>query len=99
MLDIRDYVMADSLEAAAALLEKSPANRVIGGGCWLRLERCPKGTLVDLSRLGLNRIEAREGCILLGSGCTLRELEQSPLLRQRFGGFLHNIRHNRAFGG
>lgn len=86
MLDIREYVMAGSLEEAASLLERSPANRVIGGGCWLRLERRPRGTLVDLSRLGLDRVEAEDGAVSVGSGCTLRALERNALLRERFGG-------------
>ena len=85
MLDIREYVMAGSLEEATSLLEKSPTNRVSGGGCGLRLERRPRGTLVDLSRLGLDRVEAKDGAVSVGSGCTLRTLERSALLRERFG--------------
>ncbi|MBU5625559.1 FAD binding domain-containing protein [Oscillibacter sp. MSJ-2] len=85
MLSIREYVFAESVEEACALVRKSPANRIIGGGCWLRLERRPYGTLVDISRLGLDQIEEADGFFRIGGCCTLRQLERSALLRSRFG--------------
>ena len=85
MLDIREYIIPQSLEDAAALVRKSPANRIVGGGCWLRMERRPYGTWVDLSALGLDQIHAEDGWVQIGSGCTLRMLEVSELLRDTFG--------------
>ena len=85
MLDIREYIIPQSLEEAAALVRKSPANRIVGGGCWLRMERRPYGTWVDLSALGLDQIHAEDGWVQIGSGCTLRMLEVSELLRDTFG--------------
>lgn len=85
MLDIREYTLARSVEEAYALVQKSPANRIIGGGCWLRLERRPYGTFIDLSALGLDRIWEEAGYICIGGGCTLRQLEKSPLLARAFG--------------
>ena len=58
---------------------------ILGGGCWLRLGRKRIGTLIDLSGLGLDQIEEQDGWVRIGAMVSLRQLETSALLKERFG--------------
>ncbi len=88
MISIQEYRFAESLDEALQLLDASRKNRVIGGGMWLRLGHASVKTAIDLSRLGLDRIEATEDEIAIGAMATLREVETAPCLRELFGGVL-----------
>ena len=74
MLEIREYRKVRSLEEAWELNQKR-GNRVIGGMMWLRMSRGKCGIAVDLSGLGLNRIEETEDSFSIGCMVTLRQLE------------------------
>ena len=88
-----NYKKVETPEQAWELNQKK-ANAILGGGCWLRLGRRHYQTLIDLSGLGLDQIEEAEDAILLGAMVTLRQLETSPLLKERFGlYFVHCTRH------
>ena len=90
MFTARDYVLVQSLEQALELRKKR-GNVVLGGGCWLRLGRRKLGTLIDLSALGLDGIQDRGDELALGAMVTLRQLEVSPVLRERFGDYFTRV--------
>ena len=75
MITIQKYVRAQSLEEAWQL-NQSKRNRVVGGMLWLRLSRGSVGTAIDLSGLGLDKIEETETEFSIGAMATLRQLEQ-----------------------
>ena len=77
MLEIRNYRRAGSLEEAWELNQKK-GNRVIGGMLWLKMSRGRCGTAIDLSGLGLDRIEEDETAFRIGCMVTLRQLEKHP---------------------
>ncbi len=86
MFTARNYVKAASLEEAWTLNQKR-SNGVLGGGCWMRLARRRYDTLIDLSGLGLEGVREEDGALFLGAMTTLREVEESPVLRGAFGGY------------
>ena len=57
MMNIRNYVRAQSLEEAYDLLQKNKRNRVIGGMLWLKMTNVNVPTAIDLCDLGLDTIE------------------------------------------
>ena len=59
MITIQKYVRAQSLEEAWQLNQRG-RNRIVGGMLWLRLGRGGVGTAIDLSGLGLDKIEETE---------------------------------------
>ena len=75
MITIQKYVRAQSLEEAWQL-NQSKRNRIVGGMLWLRLGRGSVGTAIDLSGLGLDKIEETEEEFSIGAMATLRQLEQ-----------------------
>ena len=85
MLEIRRYRQAESLQEAWELNQKKE-NRVIGGMLWLKMSRGRCGTAIDLSGLGLDRIEEDEGSFRIGCMATLRQLETHPALNAYSGG-------------
>ena len=56
MITIQKYVRAQSLEEAWQLNQRG-RNRIVGGMLWLRLGRGGIGTAIDLTDLGLDKIE------------------------------------------
>lgn len=93
MLTINNYVKAASLEEAYELNQKR-ANRVLGGMMWLRLSSGRVQTAIDLSGLGLDKIEENEEEFYIGAMCTLRDLELHEGLETYFGGAVkESVRH------
>lgn len=88
MYTVKNYYFADSLDDAAALLEKSRRNVIVGGGMWLRMGNRSIQTVIDLSRLGLEGIQETEEDVVIGAMTTLRSVETSDCLRTLFGGAL-----------
>ena len=75
MLRINNYVSADSLDEAYTLLTKNKKNMILGGMIWLKMEDIQIPTAIDLSKLGLNRIEENNKEFKIGAMVTLRQLE------------------------
>ena len=75
MITIQKYVRAQSLEEAWQL-NQAKRNRIVGGMLWLRLGRGGVGTAIDLSDLGLDKIEETGEGFYIGAMTTLRQLEQ-----------------------
>lgn len=74
MLQIKEYVRADSLEQAYELNQKRN-NVIIGGMHWLKMMSKNIGTAIDLSGLGLDQIVETEDAFEIGCMVSLRQLE------------------------
>ena len=75
MINIKQYVRAQSLEEAYAL-NKSRRNKVIGGMLWLKMTSMNINTAIDLCDLGLDQIEETEEAFSIGCMTSLRQMEQ-----------------------
>lgn len=94
MYTVKNYILADSLEQAYELKQKSRNNSIIGGNLWLKMGQRNIQNAIDLSRLGLNHIEEDERGFRIGCMVTLRQLEVHEGLNETFGGvFREAIRH------
>ena len=93
MFTAQQYVKAATLQEAYELNQKRN-NAILGGGCWMKMNRRRYQTLIDLSGLGLDKIEKTPEEFVLGAMVTLRQLETSPELKEAFGnGFYEMTRH------
>lgn len=93
MLKIKNYVRVQSLEEAYDLCQKKN-NVVLGGMLWLKMQRRSIGTAIDLSDLGLDKIEEDGDFYRLGAMVTLRALELHPGLNELTQGALgESVRH------
>lgn len=77
MINIQNYVQAESLEQAYQLNQKK-SGRIIGGMLWMKMARNTVGTAIDLCRLGLDAIEETEEEFSIGAMVALRQLETHP---------------------
>ena len=84
MAKYKNYVMAQSLQEAYDLNQKK-SSVIVAGNMWLRMCGLNKATAIDLSLLGLDRIEEEEQAFVVGAMTTLRALETSAALRRAFG--------------
>ena len=89
MITIQKYVRAQSLEEAWQLNQRG-RNRIVGGMLWLRLGRGGVGTAIDLSGLGLEKIEETGEEFSIGAMATLRQLEQHEGLNAYTNGAIRN---------
>ncbi len=81
MITIKNYVRARSVEEAYELNQKKN-NIILGGMLWLKMQNKTVDTAIDLSGLGLDRIEESETNFTIGAMVTLRQLEQHLSLNQ-----------------
>ena len=89
MITIQKYVRAQSLEEAWQL-NQAKRNRIVGGMLWLRLGRGGVGTAIDLTDLGLDKIEETGEAFSIGAMTTLRQLEQHQGLNAYTCGAVRN---------
>lgn len=89
MITIQKYVRAQSLEEAWQL-NQAKRNRIVGGMLWLRLGRGGVGTAIDLTDLGLDKIEETGEAFSIGAMATLRQLEQHEGLNTYTCGAVRN---------
>jgi len=85
MAKYKQYVAAKSLEEAYALNQKK-SSVIVAGNMWLRMCGLNKQTAIDLSALGLDQIEEKADCFVIGAMTPLRSLETSEALCAAFGG-------------
>jgi len=83
-----DYVAPETLDAALLTLRRNPDAVIIAGGTDL-LPRWRSGLiqpdlLIDLKRLGLNRIEAKAGRVCIGASTTISQMMASELLNGQY---------------
>ena len=89
MLTIDRYLRASSLEEAYEAAQKKNS-AVLGGMLWLRLGNRHITTAIDLSALGLDRIEETEKYYRIGAYVSLRNLEMHEGLCQSYGAVLRD---------
>ena len=85
MATYQNYVMAQSLEEAYALNQKKSAV-IVAGNMWLRMCGLRRQTAIDLSALGLDRVEETEDAFVIGAMTPLRALETHAALNRETGG-------------
>lgn len=88
MFTIVNIAQPASIEEAYGILIQKRTNAVLGGCAFLKMGSQRIDTGIDLSNLGLNYIEQRDGFIEIGATTTFREIETSALLLERFSGIL-----------
>ena len=93
MFRAEDYVKAESLSEAYELCQKR-SSLVVGGMVWLKMTNITKRTIVDLSGLGLDKIEEGADEFSIGSMCTLRQLEVNEELNRCFDGIFKECTRN-----
>ncbi len=85
MAKYKNYVIASSLDEAYELNQKK-SSVIVAGNMWLRMCGMNKMTAIDLSALGLNRIEEEADAFIIGAMTTLRDMETNAALHAGFGG-------------
>ena len=75
LLTIKNYVKVESLEQAYELNQKRSA-KVLGGTLWLKMGNRNVQTAIDLSNLGLDKIEETDEAFKIGAMATLRQIEK-----------------------
>ena len=73
MLTIQNYKKVESLEEAYELNQKK-ANRIVGGMMWMRMGDNRMNTAIDMSGLGLDKIEESDEEFKIGCMTTLRHI-------------------------
>lgn len=79
MVTIQKYVRARSLEEAYEL-NQNAKNSIIGGMMWIKMGNGLINTAIDLSDLGLDKIEETEEEFRIGAMVTLRQIENHASL-------------------
>lgn len=93
MLTISNYVKVKTLEEAYEL-NQARNSRIMGGMMWMRLGNARVKTVIDLSDLGLDKIEETDHVFRIGAMCTLRQVEEHEGMREFFGdGIAECMRH------
>lgn len=85
MFELKEFVKVTSLEQADDLLNRDKKNVILGGLLWMRMGARQYHTGIDLSGLGLDRIEEKTDRIDIGAMTCLRRLETSRCLEENFG--------------
>ena len=88
-----DYVKVSDLAEAYELCQKR-SSLVVGGMVWMKMTHITKRTIVDLSGLGLDAIEEKEGEFSIGCMCSLRQLETHEGLNRYFDGIFRECTRN-----
>ena len=88
-----DYAKVSDLAEAYELCQKR-SSLVVGGMVWMKMTHITKRTIVDLSGLGLDAIEEKEGEFSIGCMCSLRQLETHEGLNRYFDGIFRECTRN-----
>ena len=75
MITITNYVKAQSIEEAYQLNQKN-GSCILGGMLWTKMMNKSVNTAIDLSGLGLDKIEESENDFSIGAMVTLRQIEK-----------------------
>lgn len=79
MFCAKNFISPQSLEEAWQLNQKK-ANKIAGGMLWLKMGKQNFDTIIDLSLLGLDKIEETEIAFEIGAYATLRDIEKNEAL-------------------
>ncbi len=78
-MKFRNFIQPRTIAEAYELAQK-PDTVILGGMMWMRMQKRTVENAVDLSLLGLDKIEETGEGIRIGAYVSLRQLETSPLL-------------------
>ncbi len=78
----KSFRRVSSLEEAYKLVKESPRNKIVAGGLWLKKGNAEVDALIDLSLLGLDKIEDKKDYIEVGAMVSQRQFEKSELVPQ-----------------
>lgn len=84
MVSIKEYKIVETIDEAYELNQKRN-NAVIAGMGWIKMQKRSINTAIDLSSLGLDKIEEDENTFKIGAMVTLRELETHKGINDFFG--------------
>ena len=76
----KSFLKVSSLEEAYRLIKESPRNKIVAGGLWLKKGNADVDTLIDLSLLGLDKIEDKKDYIEVGTMVSERQFEKCELI-------------------
>lgn len=85
-MKVNEYYRASSLEDAYQKLQASPKNAILAGGLWMKKMGQSYDTIIDLSKLGLDKIEDKKDEVVVGSMVTQRDFENSKIVSFLFAG-------------
>ena len=84
-MKVNEYYRASSLEDAYHKLQEDPKNVILAGGFWLKKIGQSYNALIDISSLGLDKIEDKKEEVVVGSMVSQREFEKSPVVKSLYG--------------
>lgn len=90
MLKIQKYNYVSSIDEAYQVLMKNPKNCIIGGMIWLKMENRIVPEAIDLSKLGLDKIEETDTEFKIGAMVTLRQIEIHEGLNRAINNVLYD---------
>lgn len=93
MFNCKNYVRAKSLEETYEL-NKARTNKIIAGMMWLRMSSLPLQNAIDISDLGLDKIEETNEEFSFGAMVTLRALETYKPFSDYTNGAIVEALHN-----
>lgn len=85
-MKVNEYYRASSLEDAYQKLQASPKNAIVAGGLWMKKMGQSYDSLIDLSKLNLDKISETKDEVVVGSMVTQRDFEDSKIVSFLFAG-------------
>ena len=85
-MKVNEYYRASSLEDAYQKLQASPKNAIVAGGLWMKKMGQSYDSLIDLSKLGLDKISDASDEVIVGSMVSQRDFEDSKIISFLFAG-------------
>ena len=85
-MKVNEYYRASSLEDAYQKLQASPKNAIVAGGLWMKKMGQSYDSLIDLSKLWLDKISETKDEVIVGSMVSQRDFEDSKIVSFLFAG-------------
>lgn len=85
-MKVNEYYRASSLEDAYQKLLESPKNAILAGGLWMKKIGQTYDSLIDVSKLGLDKISETKEEVIVGSMVTQRDFEDSKVVSFLYAG-------------
>ena len=85
-MKVNEYYRASSLEDAYQKLQASPKNVIVAGGLWMKKMGQSYDSLIDLSKLGLDKISETKDEVIVGSMVSQRDFEDSKIVSFLYAG-------------
>lgn len=93
-MNIKEFIMPNTLEQAYELMTQGKNNAILGGCCFLRMGQKSINKGIDISNLNLNFIIEKEDTIEIGASTTFREIETNHITNKYFDGILaKSVKH------